>query len=513
MGSPVAAPPAETIAFTLNGDPVESPPIGSLLDVLRERFGVRSAKDGCSPQGQCGCCTVWVDGQPRVACVTPVSRVRGRSVTTVEGLPDADLWAQRFCDNGGSQCGFCTPGIIMRAAALDDAKRGSPELVKRALLGHLCRCTGWGPIVDAITGTSEARPVGSDPERRAALEGGVPQSVGNAVALGTGGFADDTAPPSALVALLDGSGDWVVADTLVEARQLSGKVQGRRTTAPVSWPVEVPPGQWARTLQTTWVEPAYLEPDASWCEPGGEPRSSYGNGGAFGGKSSGELGAVARRLADQHQRPVRALYTREDVVRLGPKRPPLAVAVTADGGGVARVARTEGIVTAIETVAPGLDVVEVDVTGPATSARLRAAGWAEVAVVLASLQPGPWYRVTAPSGATAEACYTRDRGIEVTLRCGDALDETVLASYCTGAAHMALGWVTSEAISVDEQGRPLDLTIRSFGIVRAVDMPPVSIEIISDDGPPVNGSDAVFAAVATAVWASTDWAPRWPIGR
>ena len=95
-----------TIVFSLDGAQVTAPDDGrSLLDVLRDEFGVRSAKDGCSPQGQCGCCTVWVDGTPRVACVTPLARVAGRAVTTVDGLDDAAGWAEAFCAAGASQCG------------------------------------------------------------------------------------------------------------------------------------------------------------------------------------------------------------------------------------------------------------------------------------------------------------------------------------------------------------------------------------------------------------------------
>src|SRR5205823_10171613 len=110
-----------TVAFVLNGRSETVPDDGaSLLDTLRERLGVHSVKDGCSPQGQCGCCTVLVDGAPRVACVTPVARVAGRSVTTLDGLPadERSAWADAFCTTGASQCGFCTPGIIMRLAAL-----------------------------------------------------------------------------------------------------------------------------------------------------------------------------------------------------------------------------------------------------------------------------------------------------------------------------------------------------------------------------------------------------------
>lgn len=510
------------VEFTLNGEPVSVAAGGTLLDALREELGIHSVKDGCSPQGQCGCCTVWVDGQPRVSCVTPVARIAGRAVTTVEGLAEADVWAAAFSEHGGSQCGFCTPGIIMRAAALDPARRAAPDAVRQALLAHLCRCTGWNPIVESITavdlgGRSGVASVAAaadaghdDARRRATIEGRVPQRVGPSVALGRGGFADDTAPTDALVAVRDGAGEWVVGETLTEARRLSGKLQGRRTTAPLAWPIEVPPGTWRRTLQTTWVEPAYLEPDASWCLPGGEPMSSHGNGGAFGAKQSGELGLIARRLADQHGRAVRVLSTREDVVRLGAKRPPLAAGLGDDGSGVVHVVRTEGIAEAIRSVAPDLEVVEFDVAGPPTSAALRGAGWVELSVLLASLAESPPFTVTSPDGAEASARIDDDGTIRVQVSCGDPLDAALLRSYCIGAAHMALGWVTSEGLSVDADGIPHDLTIRSFGVLRAVDTPPIEIEIGDSDGPPVNGSDVVFAAVAAAAWHRSGWAPRWP---
>ncbi|NND74762.1 MAG: 2Fe-2S iron-sulfur cluster binding domain-containing protein, partial [Ilumatobacter sp.] len=260
------------VSFQLNGVGVDvADDGGSLLDALRDRLGIRSAKDGCSPQGQCGCCTVWVDGAPRVACVTPVTRAAGREVTTVEGLDDADGWAAAFCAAGASQCGFCTPGIIMRLAALPPERQQQPAEVERALLAHLCRCTGWRSIVTSCTerATLAAADVGArDParaKRRARIEGGVAQRVDAAVALGAGGFADDLAPADALVAMRADDGSWAVGENTVEARRLAGKVPGRRTSAPVSWPIELPsagPAGWARTLQTTWVEPAYLEPDA-----------------------------------------------------------------------------------------------------------------------------------------------------------------------------------------------------------------------------------------------------------
>lgn len=509
------------VDFVVDGTAVSVPAEGSLLDALRETLGRKSVKDGCSPQGQCGCCTVWVDGSPRVACVTPVARVRGRSVTTVEGLVDADRWAAAFVDAGASQCGFCTPGIVMRLAALAPEARRDPAVVRRSLLAHVCRCTGWNSVVDAA-GQVDGDSVGamaifgrdaSAASQRAELEGGVPQRVGPEVVIGSGGFADDEAPPDALVGQRGPDGTWVVAPTLTAARAASGKVQGRRTTAPLRWPIEVPDGEWTRTLRTTWVEPGYLEPDATWCVPGGVPASSRGNGGSFGAKASGELGATARRLADEHGRAVRLVMSREDVVRFGAKRPPLAIGVRSDGSGVVRVARTPGIAETIRSVAPALEVIEVDVGGPVTSSDVRAAGWAEVLAVLATLDDGPMSSVTGPSGGRAEAFIDHDGTIRVVVQCGAVLDEVVLRSYCVGAAHMAFGWVTSEAVSVSDDGEPLDLTMRSFGIVRAVDTPPIEVDVVDDGGPAVNGSDAVFAAVAAAVWRAEGLGPRWPTRR
>lgn len=539
---PVASVPADrrpaddSIEFQLNGVDVSAPSTGSLLDALRETLAVRSVKDGCSPQGQCGCCTVLIDGQPRVSCVTPVSRVRGRQVTTIEGLAGAADWADSFVQHGASQCGFCTPGIIMRCAALPERSVAATE---KALLAHLCRCTGWQPIVEAVVNVAIDRPdrdstgesVADDAgeadsdridraEQRARLEGGVPQRVGREVALGGGGFADDTAPLDALVAVRGVDGEWVVGATLAEARALSGKVQGRRTTAPTTWPVEVPPGEWYRTLQTTWVEPASLEPDASWCEPGREPMAANGNGGDFGAKATSEVAGVAQRLADEHQHAVRVLSTREDVVRYGAKRPPLAIGLRDDGSGIVHVARTDGIVEAIgrphssdvTNAINDIDVVEVDVVGPATSALIRGAGWAEVEIAIASLQPGPTYSAVSRDGGRASATLVGGATGELRIEVdgGTTLDPIVLRSYAIGAAHMALGMVWSESISVSETGEPLDLTIRSFGILRAVDLPAISVDIIDSDRPPCAVSDAVFVAVGTAAWAATGFAPRWP---
>jgi hypothetical protein len=341
------------------------------------------------------------------------------------------------------------------------------------------------------------------------------QRVASDVALGNGGFAGDTFPSDALVAVRSIDGAWHVADTLTTARAAAGIVQGRRSTLGLRWPIELESDAgFVRTLRTTWVEPAYLEPDAVWCAPGGTPVGPLANGGAFGGKKSTWLAEEARRLADEYARPVRVALTREDVVRLGPKRPPMAAGVRADGTGEVWLRRTDGAADLVTRHFPGWIVHELDVAGPPTSLDIRAALWAELSILVSSLQP-PTDRgdhVRSPEGAEAWASVDDDR-ITVRVRCGEVLDRTVLRSYCIGAAHMALGWVRSEGIAVDEVGEVHDLTIRSFGILRAADMPEVVVEIVEDDGPPVNGSDAVFAAVAAAAWRQAGFPDRWPCSR
>jgi aerobic-type carbon monoxide dehydrogenase small subunit (CoxS/CutS family) len=552
---------SDRVGFVCNGAPVEVgvDPGESLLSVLRERLGLVSAKDGCAPQGQCGCCTVLVDGDARVACVTPASRVDGRAVTTVEGLDPAtrDSIAGAFVATGGSQCGFCTPGIVMRAASLLAKGRTRRADLDRGLAAHLCRCTGWQTVYEAIdAAASEAidaaasasrpapRPDLDAAARRAELEGGGRQRVGIDVPLGGGGFADDVAPRDALVAVPCPSGStaggvdaagmwWVVADTLAEARAVAGKVQGRRTTIderPPLPPPDLPRG--GVRLATGWVEPAYLEPDASWCEPGGDPSTPLANGGAFGGKESSPVPAAARALADRLGRAVRVVLSREDVVRLGPKRPPIGAAAVYDADAVdVRGRVVEGAAAiADRAITPyRLEVRQqweaVPVAGPPVTTHLRAAGLAEVAVLVeGALDEAGADRTAlvgddrdarvlldsctaAPGGARAGARVNLDAAgalerVEIRVAAGDPLDEVVLRSYAVGAAHMALGWVLSEGIAVDpDTGEVHDLTIRSFGVIRAKDTPPIDVTVVADDGAPrPRSSDAVFAAVAAAAW-------------
>ncbi len=344
--------------------------------------------------------------------------------------------------------------------------------------------------------------------------------------LGGGGFADDTAPADALVQL---GADATPAPTVRAARAERGRVQGRNSTVPLSHPVAVPPGDWALTLQTTWVEPAYVEPDASWCRPGAVPASPLANGGAFGGKQQSPVPARARERADEAGQAVRVLWSREDVVRRGPKRPPLALALRADGSGILRVGRSAGscdlepMVARVRALCPGLRVEEVEVPGPSVSADLRGAGWAEALAALHALGAAPGRagtgraEVSVPGAGTATVDLDLDAGprgrVEVDVRAGEVLCPVTLRSYALGAVHQALGLVWSEGIAVGDAGQPVDLTIRSFGILAARDMPDVVVRVHEEEGWPVNGSDAVFVATLAAAWIAEGLPARWPTRR
>jgi xanthine dehydrogenase small subunit len=420
----------------------------------------------------------------------------------------------------------------MRLCSLAEKKPAASEQdVSVALAAHLCRCTGWRTIFDAFGLARSAVPVPTRPRdidgaaHRARIEGRSFQTVGPDVACGRGGFADDTAPTDALVAVCDGMGGWSVAETLTEARRLAGKVQGRNSGAPPSWPVEVPEGEWAVSLCTTFVEPSYLEPDASWCEPGGEPVSPVANGGAFGGKTHSPVTELARELADRHGRAVRVLMSREDVVRLGPKRPPIAAGLRLDGTGVVRVGRTPSSadlsdwIESFASLAADCTIEVVEIAGPPVSPDARAAGWAEATILEAALEAvrsgtvgnQPFTaKATSPEGG--HATVTLEEGnFRMVVDAGEILDEVVLRSYCIGAVHQALGWVNREAVAVDSSGEVLDLTIRSFGILPARDTPTIEVEILGSRRPAVNASDAVFAAAAAASWIAGGLPSRWPI--
>ena len=158
-----------TYRLTVNGiaTQVESPGMRRLLDVLREDLGLTGTKEGCG-EGECGACSVLIDGAVVDSCLVPVCQVEGARVDTVEGLAgvgDLNLLQAAFLETGGAQCGICTPGMLMAGEAfLASGMEATEEAVREAIAGNLCRCTGYTKIIDAIvladarrTGTAEAQ--------------------------------------------------------------------------------------------------------------------------------------------------------------------------------------------------------------------------------------------------------------------------------------------------------------------------------------------------------------------
>jgi carbon-monoxide dehydrogenase small subunit len=144
------------ISFILNGSEVKVSVDGHqrLIDVLREQLGQTGTKEGCG-EGECGACTVIIDGRAVNSCLYPALEVEGKSVTTIEGLRgpknELSILQQAFVEQSAIQCGFCTPGMIMSAKALIDSNPDpSEEDIQDALLGNLCRCTGYIQIVEAV---------------------------------------------------------------------------------------------------------------------------------------------------------------------------------------------------------------------------------------------------------------------------------------------------------------------------------------------------------------------------
>ena len=150
------------VRFILNGKPaaVDAPPAARLLDVLRGALGLTGTKEGCG-EGECGSCTVLLDGAPVNACLVLFGQVEGRAVTTVEGLGDPAHLSplqEAFVKEGGAQCGICTPGFLVSAEALLAAIPQPGETdIREALAGNLCRCTGYQRIVEAVRAAAKER--------------------------------------------------------------------------------------------------------------------------------------------------------------------------------------------------------------------------------------------------------------------------------------------------------------------------------------------------------------------
>jgi carbon-monoxide dehydrogenase small subunit len=150
----------QTITFNLNGEPVsvEIEPHLTLLQLLRDKLELTGTKEGCG-MGECGACTVLLDGKTVNSCIFPAMEVDGKSVTTIEGLTDAQgnlhPIQKAFVEYGAIQCGFCTPGMVLSAKALlDENPKPTEEEIRNGIAGNLCRCTGYLQIFQAIKAVS-----------------------------------------------------------------------------------------------------------------------------------------------------------------------------------------------------------------------------------------------------------------------------------------------------------------------------------------------------------------------
>jgi len=446
---------ATRIDFTLNGAAhnVEIDGESSLLDVLRDRFGLTSAKDGCSPQGQCGCCTVIVDDRAVVSCAMPAKNVAGKTVLTLEGFSEREreAFADGFLAAGGLQCGFCTPGIVVRAKnLLDKTPDPSDEQINRILSMHHCRCTGYVKIVDSIKLTSQILRGDSAPPQDDGGRVGSRTSKyeGREFVLGERPFIDDmsfpnmlhgavllAAHPRALVKRIDTARarlidgvvavvtaedtpgeryqgliykDWPIFVAVGEETRCVGDVMAavaavdRRTARLAAQAIEVEyevrepvttPEDALRpdapkihkkgnllskseivrgdvegalensahvathTFQTQFIEHLFLEPESCIAMPEGDGLRVYtqgqgvfddrrqiasflglpqeklfvslvSNGGAFGGKEDMSIQAQTALLARVARSPVKLTLSREESLRLHPKRHPIKMTYT-----------------------------------------------------------------------------------------------------------------------------------------------------------------------------------------
>jgi xanthine dehydrogenase molybdenum-binding subunit len=243
------------ISFLLNGTRISADPRpgDSLLELLRVDCGVTSPKDGCQPQGQCGCCLALVNGLPKVTCAVPAEKADGKEILTLEGVSqeERDLIARSFVTATGLQCGYCIPGIALRAKHLLD-KNSSPsrEEIAKALHGHLCRCTGYVKIVDAIDLLARAKRGEIDPlpEERGRVGDRLARYGGHEHTLGDRPYVDDLSFPG----MLHGA---VVMSEHARARVLKidvSKAESHPGVVKVATARDVPGDRWYGLIYSDW---------------------------------------------------------------------------------------------------------------------------------------------------------------------------------------------------------------------------------------------------------------------
>jgi xanthine dehydrogenase molybdenum-binding subunit len=245
----------QEISFTLNGQPRTVPVRAgeSVLETLRTRCGVYSPKDGCQPQGQCGCCLVLVNGVAKTTCATAATKIDGQEIVTLEGLPgeERQLIADSFVTVAGLQCGFCIPGIALRAKSLlDRTPDPTRDQIAVSLAGHLCRCTGYAKILDAVELMAKARRGEAMPEP--CTDGRVGSSLarfsGEKLTLGDRPYVDDMERPG----LLHGA---VVLSPHARAKVLSidtTKAAARPGVQAVATAADVPGQRWYGLVYNDW---------------------------------------------------------------------------------------------------------------------------------------------------------------------------------------------------------------------------------------------------------------------
>jgi xanthine dehydrogenase molybdenum-binding subunit len=244
-----------TVDFLLNGQPRSITPHEgeSLLDALRNRCGIYSTKDGCQPQGQCGCCLVLMNARPQLTCCIPATKAQGAEIVTLEGLDDEErkILADSFVAASGLQCGFCIPGFAMRAKHITD-HNPSPtrDEIANALDVHLCRCTGYVKIIDAIELVAKAKrgePV-PEPCEDGRVGSRLRKVTGSELALGDQKFVDDMTRPGmlhgALVLSPHARAKVVKIDTSAAARHPG--------VARVATATDVPGNRWYGLLHNDW---------------------------------------------------------------------------------------------------------------------------------------------------------------------------------------------------------------------------------------------------------------------
>jgi aldehyde oxidoreductase len=247
-----------TVEFVLNGTPVSVRSTHPhLLSALRDELDVTSPKDGCSPSGQCGCCTVHIDGKAIVSCQQPLDKVAGKHVLTLEGVAsdEREAFSNAFAACGGLQCGFCIPGIVMRAKAQIDKKGADLQRadMARHLGAHLCRCTGYVKVLDAIDAVAKGTPC--SPALSGEVGGSGSKYEAERLALGDRDYVDDMRVPGMLHAALHltdhGRADVVAIDTSaaaaapgVVAVYTAADIPGELHVGIIykDWPVMIPVG-------------------------------------------------------------------------------------------------------------------------------------------------------------------------------------------------------------------------------------------------------------------------------